>query len=68
MAEKVYYFLNGCILAILIAINIHSQGEYVSVMVIYALLWTTVELIYGMIRDVIEIKRERERNNGSRKR
>lgn len=66
--NKLYYILSGLLLAILIAINVRSHGAYVSVMVIYAGLWVGVELVYGTICDVIEIKRERERNNGRRKR
>lgn len=56
MAERVYYFLSGMILAILIAVNIRSHGAYVSIMVIYAGLWVGVELVYGAIRDFIEIR------------
>lgn len=55
MAERVYYFLSGMILAILIAINIRSHGAYISVMVIYAGLWVGVELVYGIICDIVEI-------------
>ena len=43
------------ILAILIAINIRSHGAYISVMVIYAGLWVGVELVYGIICDIVEI-------------
>ena len=56
MAEKIYYILNGLLLAILIAINIRSHGAYVSIMVIYAGLWVGVELVYGAIKDFIEIR------------
>lgn len=56
MAEKIYYFLNGIVLAVLIAINIRSHGAYISVMVIYAGLWVGVELVYGAIKDFIEIR------------
>ena len=62
MAERVYYFLSGLVLAILIAINVRSRGAYVSIMVIYAGLWTGVELVYGIICDIVEIthnKKER---------
>ena len=52
MPEKIYYFLNGLILAVLIAINIRSHGQYVAVMVIYAGLWVGVELIAGLVRDI----------------
>lgn len=55
MAERVYYFLSGLVLAILIAINIRSRGAYISVMVIYAGLWVGVELVYGIICDIVEI-------------
>lgn len=66
MAEKIYYFLNGLVLAILIAVNVRSHGQYVAVMAIYAFLWTIVELVYGMICDVIEIKKEREHRGRKR--
>lgn len=56
MAEKIYYFLNGLVLAILIAVNVRSHGAYISVMVIYAGLWVGVELVYGAIKDFIEIR------------
>lgn len=60
MAEKIYYFLNGLVLAILIAINIRSHGAYVSIMVIYAGLWTGVELVYGIICDIVVIVRNKK--------
>lgn len=60
MAERVYYFLSGMILAILIAINIRSHGAYVSIMVIYAGLWVGVELVYGIICDIVEIVRNKK--------
>ena len=60
MAERVYYFLSGMILAILIAINVRSHGQYVAIMVIYAGLWTGVELIYGIICDIVEIARNKK--------
>lgn len=66
MAEKVYYFLNGLVLSILIAINIKSRGEYISVMVLYAFLWTCIELVTGMIKDIIEIRQRRERRGRKR--
>lgn len=56
MPEKIYYILNGLLLAILIAVNIRSRGAYVSIMVIYAGLWVGVELVYGAIKDFIEIR------------
>ena len=56
MAEKIYYFLNGLVLVVLIAINVRTHGQYVSVMVIYAGLWVGVELVYGAIKDFIEIR------------
>lgn len=56
MPEKIYYILNGLLLAILIAINIRSHGAYVSIMVIYAGLWVGVELVYGIIKDFAKIK------------
>lgn len=60
MAERVYYFLSGLVLAILIAINVRSHGAYVSIMVIYAGLWTGVELVYGAIKDFIEIRSKKK--------
>lgn len=60
MPEKIYYILNGLLLAILIAVNIRSHGAYVSVMVIYAGLWVGVELVYGVIRDFIEIRSKKK--------
>ena len=60
MPEKVYYFLSGMILAILIAINIRSHGAYVSIMVIYAGLWVGVELVYGAIKDFIKIRSKKK--------
>ena len=60
MAERVYYFLSGMILAILIAINVRSHGQYVAIMVIYAGLWVGVELIYGIIKDFIEIRSKKK--------
>lgn len=60
MAEKIYYILNGLLLAILIAINIRSRGAYVSIMVIYAGLWVGVELVYGIICDIVEIVRNKK--------
>ena len=60
MAEKIYYFLNGLVLAILIAVNIRSRGAYISIMVIYAGLWVGVELIYGIICDIVEIVRNKK--------
>ena len=56
MPEKIYYILNGLLLAILIAVNIRSRGAYISIMVIYAGLWVGVELVYGAIKDFIEIR------------
>ena len=60
MAEKIYYILNGLLLAILIAVNIRSHGAYVSIMVIYAGLWTGVELVYGAIKDFIKIRSKKK--------
>ncbi len=60
MPEKIYYILNGLLLAILIAINVRSHGAYVSIMVIYAGLWTGVELVYGIICDIVEIARNKK--------
>ena len=60
MAEKIYYILNGLLLAILIAINVRSHGAYVSIMVIYAGLWVGVELVYGAIKDFIEIRSKKK--------
>lgn len=60
MAEKIYYILNGLLLAILIAINIRSHGAYVSIMVIYAGLWVGVELVYGIICDIVEMARNKK--------
>lgn len=60
MAEKIYYILNGLLLAILIAINVRSHGAYVSIMVIYAGLWVGVELVYGIICDIVEIVRNKK--------
>ena len=60
MPEKIYYILNGLLLAILIAINVRSHGAYVSVMVIYAGLWVGVELTYGIICDIAEIVRNKK--------
>ena len=62
MPEKIYYFLSGMVLAILIAINVRSHGAYVSVMVIYAGLWVGVELVYGIICDIVEIVKIRKRS------
>lgn len=66
MAEKAYYFLNGLVLSILIVINIKSGGEFISVMVLYAFLWTCIELVTGMIKDIIEIRQRRERRGRKR--
>lgn len=60
MPEKIYYILNGLLLAILIAINVRSHGAYISIMVIYAGLWTGVELVYGAIKDFIEIRSKKK--------
>lgn len=60
MPERIYYILNGLLLAILIAVNIRSRGAYISVMVIYAGLWVGVELIYGIICDIVEIARKKK--------
>lgn len=60
MAERVYYFLSGMILAILIAINVRSRGAYISVMVIYAGLWVGIELVYGAIKDFIAIRSKKK--------
>ena len=60
MPEKIYYFLSGMILAVLIAVNIRSHGAYISIMVIYAGLWTGVELVYGAIKDFIEIRSKKK--------
>lgn len=61
MPEKIYYILNGLLLAILIAINVRSRGAYVSIMVIYAGLWVGVELVYGIICDIVEIARNKKK-------
>lgn len=60
MAEKIYYILNGLLLAILIAINVRSHGAYVSIMVIYAGLWVGAELVYGAIKDFIKIRSKKK--------
>ena len=60
MPERIYYIVNGLLLAILIAVNIRSRGAYISVMVIYAGLWVGVELIYGIICDIVEIARNKK--------
>ena len=60
MAERVYYFLSGLLLAILVAVNIRSRGAYISIMVIYAGLWVGVELVYGIICDIVEIVRNKK--------
>ena len=60
MAEKIYYILNGLLLAILVAVNIRSRGAYVSIMVIYAGLWVGVELVYGIICDIVEMARNKK--------
>lgn len=60
MPEKIYYILNGLLLAILVAVNICSHGAYVSIMVIYAGLWVGVELVYGIICDIVEIVRNKK--------
>lgn len=60
MPEKIYYILNGLLLAILIAVNIRSRGAYISIMVIYAGLWVGVELVYGAIKDFIEIRSKKK--------
>ena len=60
MPEKIYYILNGLLLAILIAINVRSRGAYISIMVIYAGLWVGVELVYGIICDIVEIARNKK--------
>lgn len=60
MPEKIYYILNGLLLAILVAVNIRSRGAYISIMVIYAGLWVGVELVYGIICDIVEIVRNKK--------
>ena len=60
MSEKIYYILNGPLLAILIAVNIRSHGAYISIMVIYAGLWVGVELVYGIICDIVVIVRNKK--------
>ena len=60
MPEKIYYFLSGMVLAILIAINVRSHGAYVSAMVIYTGLWVGVELVYGVICDIVEMVRNKK--------
>ena len=60
MPERIYYILNGLLLAILIAVNIRSHGAYIPVMVIYAGLWVGVELVYGIICDIVEIVRNKK--------
>ena len=60
MPEKIYYILNGLLLAILVAVNIRSHGAYISIMVIYAGLWVGVELVYGIICDIVEIVRSKK--------
>ena len=60
MPERIYYILNGLLLAILVAVNIRSRGAYISIMVIYAGLWTGVELVYGAIKDFIAIRSKKK--------
>lgn len=59
---KLYYFLSGLLAAIIVAVNIRSQGDFLDIQLVYCVIWIGIELIVGLIQDVnylIEEARER---------
>lgn len=61
-----YVFLSVIMFAVLTAVNIESNWRFLEIEGIAAMLWIMVELICGLIRDFVEIAREKEeeRRNG----
>ena len=64
--ESVYVFLSVIMFAILTAVNIESNWRFIEVEGLAAMLWITVELICGIVRDFVKIAQENkeERHNG----
>lgn len=59
---KLYYFLSGLLAAIIVAVNIRSQGDFLDIQLVYCVIWIGIELIIGLIQDVnYLIKEARER-------
>lgn len=60
--SKLYYFLSGLLAAIIVAVNIRSQGDFLDIQLVYCVIWIGIELIVGLIQDVnYLIKEARER-------
>ena len=59
--ESVYVFLSVVIFAVLTAINFESGWRFIEIEGIAAMLWIMVELICGLVRDIVDIVKENER-------
>lgn len=64
--ESVYIFLSIIIFSVLTAVNIESNWRFIEIEGLAAMLWITIEMICGIVRDFVEISQENkeERHNG----
>ena len=60
VGENVYVFLSVIMFAVLTAINFESGWRFLEIEGIAAMLWIMVELICGLVRDIVDIVRENE--------
>lgn len=58
VGESVYVFLSVMMFTVLTAVNIESNWRFIEVEGLAAMLWITVELICGIVRDFVEIVEE----------
>ena len=56
-----YVFLSVVMFAVLTAINFESGWRFIEIEGIAAMLWIMVELICGLVRDIVDIVKENER-------
>ena len=61
VGENVYVFLSVIMFAVLTAINFESGWRFLEIEGIAAMLWIMVELICGLVRDIVDIVKENER-------
>lgn len=50
--QKLYYFLSGLLAAIIVAVNIRSQGNFLDIQLAYCVIWIGIELIDSLIHDI----------------
>lgn len=56
-----YVFLSVIMFAVLTAVNIESNWRFIEVEGLAAMLWITIEMICGIVRDFVEIVGEKKK-------